>query len=795
MIRVTASGGSMQPRPSAPLRTGRPERRASARHVWPAEAGRSCDARVWPAEAGCSCDARVWPAEAGRSCDARVWPAEAGRSCDARVWPAEAGRSCGARVCGTLLVLLVAAATLAAQTGRPQPRFRAAVDLVMVDVSVLDESRQPVRGLAASKFTILEDGVSQEIVNFSEVEVPGAEALPTGWMRDVAPDVKTNGAAGSRIFLLVFDDSQVAMRPDVVAAAKSIGHYVVDRLGPDDLAAIVFTRDNRNAMDFTADRIRLRAMIDKFHGGGGGQMGWLFRRYSTGVLRSATRYLADVRDRRKVVIYVSPGVGGATNPAGSDSELYYRTQDAIREARRANIPFYPINPSGLVGLDVEAVGAAIRGAEEGSDVMQVARDAMNEIWDSMNAASDHLHMLASNTGGFVVGNTNTFAQGVAQIFRESASYYLLGFRPAAPPDGKQRRLEVRVDHPGVTVSARSGYSEPKPRGPGRAPAPTTSAISGLLPATDLPMRAAFAPFAIPGKKEAAVTVAIGLRRPAPAEPTTDRVRVLVHAFDPEGRSRASRTFDVQVVLRATGEGDAKYEALARIDLEPGRYQVRASAESASLARAGSVYAELVVPDFRKDAVSLSGVILTADPALPSAGLESLGSIVPVAPTTQREFAGHTGAAFVRVYQGGRRALAPVSLTTRIVDLRGDPAFERTETLEPERFDASRATDCRFDLPLVGLAPGAYLLTFEAALGERSATRDVRFVVLPTRRTERRASARQTAFRTTSGRLKPAAPAVGPVASTSPNAQRLVSAAARPSTTTARAAAAAAAILR
>jgi VWFA-related protein len=657
------------------------------------------------------------PASAGH-----VWRAEARRS-ERRVWPAKAGRP-GA----VAFVLLATVATVAAQTGRPQPQFRAAVDLVMVDVSVLDEDRQPVRGLDVSKFTLLEDGVPQPIVNFTEVEVPGAGDLPTGWMRDVAPDVKTNTAAGSRIFLIVFDDSQVAMRPDVVTAAKRIGHYVVDHFGPDDLAAIIFTRDNSNAMDFTSDRIRLRAMIDRFHGGGGGQMGWLFSRYSTGVLRSATRYLADVRDRRKVVIYVSPGVAGAASPAGGDSENYYRTQDAIREARRANITFYPINPRGLVGLDFDAVGAAIRGAEEGADVMQAARDAMHEIWDSMNAQNDHLHILAANTGGFVVGSSNSFGGGVAQIFRESASYYLLGFRPAVPPDGKQRRLEVHVDHPGAVVRARSGYSEPRPPRPGSEPAPVTSAVSGLLPASDLPLRAAFAPFAIPGRKEVAVTVALGLRRPAPAEPTTDRVRVLLHAFDPEGRSRGSRTFDVQVALRATGGGEAKYEALARIDLDPGRYQMRVSAESTSLGRTGSVYSELVVPDYRKDPVALSGVILAANPALPSGGVESLGSIVPLAPTTQREFAGHTGTAFVRLYQGGTTPLGPVALTTRLVNERGDPMFEQTETIEAARFDDARAADYRFELPLAGLAPSSYLLTFEASLGEYTATRDVRLVV-------------------------------------------------------------------
>ena len=47
----------------------------------------------------------------------------------------------------------------AGQSGQPpQVTFRTGVDLVDVDVSVLDEHRQPVRGLTAGDFTVLEDG-------------------------------------------------------------------------------------------------------------------------------------------------------------------------------------------------------------------------------------------------------------------------------------------------------------------------------------------------------------------------------------------------------------------------------------------------------------------------------------------------------------------------------------------------------------------------------------------------------------------------------------------------------------
>ncbi len=417
-----------------------------------------------------------------------------------------------------------------AQTARLQPQFRAGVDLVTVDVSVLDANRMPVRGLDVSAFTVFEDGEPQPVVAFAEVDVPGADDMPTGWMRDVAPDVTTNTAAGSRLVIMIFDDAQVRMNPRPNIAARAIGHYVVDRLGSDDLAAIIFTKDNRNAVDFTSDR------------------------------------------------------------------------------------------------------------------------------------------------------------------------------------------------------ARNGYSEPKPAKRGKEPSPIASAIAGLLPDSDLPLRMVLAPFAIPGRKQAAVAVVIGLTRPAVDEPMTDDVHLLVGAFTPEGKSRASKALDARVALRPSAGVDAKYEVLARLDLDPGRYQLRVSAQSASLERTGSVYSELVVPDFRKDAVSLSGVVFGARPPLASAGTEALDPIVPIAPTTQRDFAGHAGTAFVRVYQGGKGALAPVPLTTRIVDETGTRVFERTQVLEPGAFGTTRAADHRLDLPVSSLPAGPYLLTFEVALEEQTARRDVRFVV-------------------------------------------------------------------
>ena len=45
-----------------------------------------------------------------------------------------------------------------AQAQGERPAYRGGVELIQLDVSVLDRKRQPVTGLSASDFTVLENG-------------------------------------------------------------------------------------------------------------------------------------------------------------------------------------------------------------------------------------------------------------------------------------------------------------------------------------------------------------------------------------------------------------------------------------------------------------------------------------------------------------------------------------------------------------------------------------------------------------------------------------------------------------
>jgi hypothetical protein len=298
-----------------------------------------------------------------------------------------------------------------------------------------------------------------------------------------------------------------------------------------------------------------------------------------------------------------------------------------------------------------------------------------------------------------------------------------------------------VDRPGLEVRSRSGYFAAKP---GKGKAPKTPPLSALdeaiargLPRGDMPLRVSAAAFAVPGKKEAEVAVVVGIREranaglsPGPAlggAGGTRRINVIATAFDASWTTKGAFTQTLELTLRPTPAAEQQYEVLSRLPMRPGRYEVRFAAESAG--RAGSVFVDLDVPDFAKDGLSLSGLVLERTPALPMASRTVLAGVLPIVPTTVRDF-GRTDrvAAFVRVYQGGKHALIAPTIWTRIVDDGNRTVYEKSTPLSAASFSRDRAADYRLDLPIAQLPPGKHLLTIELDVGTRMLRRDARFTV-------------------------------------------------------------------
>ncbi len=153
----------------------------------------------------------------------------------------------------------------------PEVTFKVEVNYVEEDVRVVDRDGNFVRGLKQEDFQVLEDGKPQKVQTFGMVDIPntrprkplylGPDALP------IEPDVAVNKQVlDGRLYLIVLDDYHVApLRSQNVRNLAR--RFVLEKLGPDDQAAVVVTSGlTRASQDFTQNRRLLVEAIDNFVG-------------------------------------------------------------------------------------------------------------------------------------------------------------------------------------------------------------------------------------------------------------------------------------------------------------------------------------------------------------------------------------------------------------------------------------------------------------------------------------------------------------------------------------------------
>jgi VWFA-related protein len=688
-----------------------------------------------------------------------------------------------------IVLLLVAALPAVVLTQAPQ--FRSSVDLVHLDVSVLDKNRVPIRGLTRADFTILEDGQPRPVDNFVAVDVPPPPpVLPVGsWMRTVAADVQTNDIARTpegRLIVLLLDDVMIPADPAMIAATKRIGQLALDRLSRGDRMAVVFTAASGGAQNFTSDRARLTRAIDSFKPGFATHMlGWDaatknlekpepnnwepgvdtdagYRSGSIRTLEDVARSLAVAPERRKILIFVSTGVMADGGSAGgvvlaspgrsmmsrdANISLVKRLPGLFRLMRETNVTMYTIDPSGLGVMEqyLTRVAQSLPGLMHATSMYGAGEDWFNlpspprpaDLARHVSSVSlDFLKTAASNTGGFAITDTNDFESGLQRLFAENASYYIVGF--ALPPGrkaGSLHRLEVKVKRPDVQVRTRSGYEVPEQPAPAPAsatpveaadapPPPPTALLAAPVPKGDLPMRLVVTPLPSGTNDKRDVAVMLWMDDiPGTASQSFD---VELRAFTMEGGQKLGERRTGQTAESKTG--NSTFELLARIALPPGRYEIRAAARVEPANLAGSVFGDVLVPEPPKSGLALSGVLLDAVPAARAGPLDVFKGLLPLVPTSRREFLRGTAVrTMVRVYQAGAAPLVPVSLLVSIQDWNGAVIYNYPHRLAVTRFDAVlRRTDFEFEIPFQALQSGEHLLTFEARAGEHRATQQLRF---------------------------------------------------------------------
>jgi len=675
-----------------------------------------------------------------------------------------------------------------AQEQRPtidadRPTFRAEVEYVEVDALVTDEEGRFVRDLTANDFEVFEDGQRQEIAAFSLVDIPIEGPDRPLYSQDlIEPDVRSNERPfDGRVYVMILDDlhTDFSRSQRVISAARQ---FIEQDLGANDLMAVLHTGDRTAAgQEFTSSKRLLIDSVERFIGrkvqsAALTRNAEYFRQRDLGLgdriidpleferghnarnsldfVRRIAEWFGGVHGRRKAILFFSEGVDydvtdligdrpvsgfSASGPAGTAAwTVISDIREAISATARSNVSIYAIDPRGLTTLADNTIGVA-QFADQNHGIGSI----MNEMW----LAQQNLISLSEGTNGFATVNRNEYATSFDRIVRDNSSYYLLAYYPpSSERNGKFHRIEVRLTRPGLTVRARRGYEAPK----GDPPEPTTGesgvtsvvleALNNPLPVSGLTMRAFAAPFKGEGST-ASVVLGVELSGSDIVMTPDNLVEFSYVAVDQKGEQVNPKNQTIVLNLRPETRERAErtgFRLLNRLDLKPGRYQLRLASHDTAGGAVGSLVYDLDVPDFSKDKFRMSGIVLTSmsGSAMPTIQSdEQLRTLLPAAPIAQRIFPPNDELAlYTEIYDNSGRAPHRVDIVTTVRSDAGTTYF----TTEDER-DSSELKSGpggyghAARIPLTGLSPGAYVLTVEATSrlsGDFSDERRIRFRVAP-----------------------------------------------------------------
>ena len=656
--------------------------------------------------------------------------------------------------------VVLAQQTVDAPASQPPVTFRVDVDYVEVDAVVTDEQGNFLRDLRMSDFQIFEDGQPQDVTVFALVDIPIERSdRPLFADRSIEPDVRSNRQPfDGRLYVLLLDDLHTS--PQLAVRVRLAAQRFIERhFGANDLAAVLFTSGrSEGAQDFTNSRRLLTAAVERFKGLkirsgtaerldrytalrdtprvgavndiADGERGYNARNALLTV-KNVADWLNGIYGRRKAVLFMSEGIDYNIYDSFSSpyaSVIVTDAQDTIAAATRSNVNIYTINPRGLAQLG----GGG--GETQAFPFDPTLNIGLSSIQEEHRLAQDSLRTLADETGGFATLNTNNFTQALSRIVRENSVYYVLGYYPTnTERDGKVRKIDVRVSRPDVEVRARKAYVAPSGRSSESAVAESSDgtsaalreALDAPLPVSDLPIDVAAAAFKGEAPR-ASVAVVIELDGTALTFSEregiySDRLEVVVMPLnskgEPENVDRVAADMKLKPeTYEAVSRGGVRL--MSRLDLHPGRYQLRIGALEEGGGATGSLYYDLEVPDFSKEAFVMSGLMITSASAgrIPTIRADSeLKDILPAPPTTTREFRpDDTLALFTEVYDNQAETPHSVDITTTVRGNDGGVVFsDRQERSTKELQGARGGFGHTVEIPLRGVQPGAYVLRVEA----------------------------------------------------------------------------------
>lgn len=291
---------------------------------------------------------------------------------------------------------LAIACTLSITLAAQQGRFRGGIDLVSLNVTVTEGGKY-VTGLEESDFEVFEDGVKQSVTIFSRIQQP--------------------------IALAILLDTSNSME-DKLATAQEAAIGFVRRMKKNDVIEVIdFNSQVRIPQEFTNDVSALERAIRQTKVNG-----------STSLYNALYVSLKGLKDehaksseeiRRQAIVVLSDG---------DDTSSVIEYEDVLELAKRSETAIYAIG---------------LRQQESGRGKFKEAEFVLRQ--------------LSQETGGRVFFPTSIaeLPKIYEQISEELASQYAMAYSSKNPMrNGAWRRIDVRVNKPGLTARSRRGYYAP-----------------------------------------------------------------------------------------------------------------------------------------------------------------------------------------------------------------------------------------------------------------------------------------------------------------------------------------------
>jgi VWFA-related protein len=351
------------------------------------------------------------------------------------------------------------------------PLLHLEVRRVPVDVVVLDQQGNPVRGLKEQDFEVKEDSKPQSILSFDETDSskasfipPKLPTLPADTFVDL-PDAPERGP----LYILYYDLVNTSM-DDQMQFRRALLKFIDDAQQGTRMALFVNAAGLHLVQGFTSDHALLHAAVDRKGPGPHIPPVFTFQSVYGGLDASAAlsnlKFIAEYVDGlpgRKNLIWMASNfpipagpsmqgsqaigmasaapvvgqVGAGGGPQALDlvqllSETIKHTYAAMM---RAQIALYPVSLRGVEG-----------GGSDGG-----AADAQSDY--------ANLDMIAAATGGHAYFSSNRPELLLDKAVEHGENYYTLSYSPSNKNyDGSERHIQVSVaGHKDYTVTYRTVY--------------------------------------------------------------------------------------------------------------------------------------------------------------------------------------------------------------------------------------------------------------------------------------------------------------------------------------------------